>query len=410
MNKYNTVIIGGGASGLAAAILLARKIGGENVLIIESLDRVGKKLITTGNGRCNITNRYINENAYHGENAQFCYYALNKYGFNFTKEFFESLGILLTEGENGKMYPLSLQASSVVDALRFALAELGVTVICNERVTKVIKNKEYCLYTDNILYKCDNVIFACGGLAAGIKYGCDSCGYKMLENLGLKRIKATPSIVQVKTDITPIKALKGIKVNALVTLFEEKNKVRSELGEILFTDYGISGPPVLQISRQINRNEKENFIKINLMPDFNYCELLDFLKARKELLSGRIAEQFFNGIFPKMLGHTILKICQIPMNHIVGDLNDKQCSLLADTIGAFTLKVTGTKGFDMAQVTAGGIDTGEFSERTMESNKYKGLYAIGEVLDIDGDCGGFNLQWAWSSAAVSVDSIVGGKK
>lgn len=395
---------------MCAAILLKRSLRNENIVILEALDRVGKKLIVTGNGRCNITNAVIEPSRYHGNAPEFCHNALLKYGREFTEDFFNSIGVPLIEGDNGKLFPYSLQASSVVDALRLEIAALGINVLTDTSAQNLLIDKNgYKIICANNELTCENVIVATGGLAGGNKLGSFGTGYKLLRELGFSLVEAYPSLVQLKTDLAPIKALNGIKQNATVTLCINGKRVRSETGELLFTKYGISGPPVLQISRQ-SYLKAEKIVKINFMPELNFNEVLNFVKERKKLLVGRTAETFFTGVFPKMLGLTILKICGINISESVSEFTDKQCRALAEQIYSFTLAVTGNNGMENAQVTSGGISTALFNDGTMESKRYKRLYATGEVLDIDGDCGGFNLQWAWSSAAAAAFDIVGKSK
>lgn len=403
--KYDVLIIGGGASGLCAAILIKRKKPDYNVAIIEAQNRVGKKLLTTGNGRCNITNRYIAVSSYHGENVEFCEFALKKYGADFTEEFFDSLGIPLIDGENGKMYPYSLQASAVVDALRLTVEELGVETFFGEATEDISKvGNEYKISTKSNQYVAKKVIVAVGSVAGGKSLISYNMPYKLLTELGHSSTKINPSLVQLKTDLTKIKALTGIKLDCEVSAFKNGKKLRSEIGELLFTKYGISGPPVLQISRCFTTFDDAK-VKINLMCDKNYAQVKELLVNRKSVLSNRNAEYFFTGIFPKMIGHTLLKIAGVSLQENISNISDKQISVLSDNIVGFEIEVCGNNGFDNAQVTAGGIRTEEFNCQTMESLKCKGIYAIGEILDIDGDCGGYNLQWAWSSAAAAAEGI-----
>lgn len=407
-NFYHTVIIGGGASGMCAAILLKRKLKEEKIVLLESLARVGKKLSITGNGRCNITNSNLNFDSFHGENSKFCHSSLIKYGYEFTEKFFNSIGVPLCSGSEGKMYPYSLQASSVVDALRFEMEKSGVETINNVNANEIIHdNKFLAVLTDNGTYKCKNVIVATGSTAGGKKIGGTGDGYNILSKLGHKIIVPIESLVQLKTELNDIKALNGIKVNATVTSFVNGKKQRAQTGEVLFTKYGISGPPVLQISR--NRLSGERIVKINFFPEKNYNEIVDMLITRVNVLSDRIAENFFVGLLPKMVGHTILKICKIKLSDKVCSFDVKTCRLLAEKLYSFTLRVTQTNGPDNAQVMSGGAFTDEFNSDTMESLICKDVYAIGEVLDIDGDCGGYNLQWAWSSAAAAAEGIINKK-
>lgn len=395
---------------MCAAILLKRQLKNEKILILEALDRVGKKLIVTGNGRCNITNRNIDINSYHGQSCEFCYPALSQFGSDFTEKFFDRIGIPFIDGENGKVYPYSLQASSVVDALRLELDELGIEVKTGICASK-INTGENChkIIADNEELTAKNIIVATGGVAGGKKLGSFGIGYKLLESLGHTVINPVASLVQLKTDIVPIKSLCGIKLNATVTLYNNGVKQRSETDELLFTRYGISGPAVLQVSRGCDL-AGEKFVKINFMPEFAFNEIVQTLKNRVAALKSRSAEFFFTGLLPKMLGHALLKKCNIKLTDSVSTLSEKHCRALAQSIYSFELKVCGTNGMENAQVTAGGVSTNEFDNITMESLKCKGVFAIGEVLDIDGDCGGFNLQWAWSSAAAAAQGIIGKEK
>ncbi len=403
---YHTVVIGGGASGMCASILLKRKLNNEKIVVLESLPRVGKKLSLTGNGRCNITNCNLSFDAYHGENSMFCHNALTKFGYDFTVDFFDSIGVPLCSGDNGKMYPYCLQASAVVDALRFEMKKIGVETINEIIAISILKSNGLTVVnTDKGDFKCKNVIVATGSTAGGEKIGGTGDGYKILKNLGHSLIEPTESLVQLRTEINNIKSLNGIKVNASVTSLVNGKKQRIEVGELLFTKYGISGPPVLQISR--NKIKGERCVKINFFPEKTYDEIVDMLISRVEVLSDRTAENFFVGLLPKMVGYTVLKLCNISLSDKVSSFDNRICRTLAEKLYSFTLKVLGTNGIENAQVVAGGISTNDFNECTMESHIFKDLYAIGEVLDIDGDCGGYNLQWAWSSAAAAAEGIIG---
>lgn len=403
--KYDVIIIGGGASGLCASILIKRKRPELSVAILESQNRVLKKLLVTGNGRCNITNKNILVDAYHGENKEFCKYALEKFGYDFTETFFCSIGIPFTTSENGKVYPQSLQASSIVDALRITAEELGVMIFCEKTAKGIYKLPiGYEINTQNDKYFGKKIIIAAGGVSGGKSLIADKEQYNLLSDLGHKTIKPYPSLVQLKTELNGIKALNGLKQICNVTAKVNGKKVRSEVGELLFTKYGISGPPVLQISRSFAKTDKGT-VEINLLPEYSFNNVYDLLILRRKLLKNRTAEYFFTGVFQKMIGYTLLKMSQVSLNDNIGDISDKKLKNLAENITCFSLKVTGNTGFDNAQVTAGGFSTNEFNEKSMESLKHKDIYAIGEVLDIDGDCGGFNLQWAWSSAAVAAEDI-----
>ena len=401
----DVLIIGGGAAGLMSAVYLKKNYPQKTVRILESLPRVGKKLALTGNGRCNITNKNINLSRYHGENVKFCEYALSKYDLKSTEDFFNSIGLpFIFEDEKG--FPFSLQGSSVVDCLRFAADNLGVITHTETKVTNIqISNGNYKVIAGNVSFLARNIIIATGLYSGGDKLGSDGSMLEILKKAGFSVVKTTPAIVQVKTETDIVKQLKGIKVNANVTLKSNKNIIRKEFGETLFCDYGLSGPPVLQISREISRNQNTFEISLDIMPNIDSSTLFDILKQRVNNLKYLNLDEFFTGFLQKRLGQVILKTAGCKLTDPVKTLSDNQIEKITKIIKNFEFSVTGTTGFINSQVTAGGLDTTQFDDKTMMSKTNKGLYAVGEILDIDGDCGGFNLQWAWSSAMCACDSI-----
>ncbi len=406
----DVIIIGGGAAGLCSAVYLKKKCPNLTVRILESSTRVGKKLALTGNGRCNITNMNIDISRYHGEDAQFCRFALQKYDRFFTEDFFESIGVpFIFEGEKG--YPASLQAASVVDCLRFAADELGIITHLETKVTDIlISNGKYKVVADNLSFLANNVIVACGLFSGGDRLGCDGSMLMFLKKSGFKTVKTSPAIVQVKTETDIVKQLKGIKFEGIATLKCDGRAVRSEGGEILFCDYGLSGPPVLQISRGVSTLDGNLSISLDIMPQTTFAELCDVLKNRRTTLKFRKLDEFFTGMLNKRLGQVILKSAGLKLSDDVKSIDDVSIKKIASLLKGFEIKVTGTTGYSNSQVTAGGLATTGFNSNTMESYDSRGLYAIGEVLDIDGDCGGFNLQWAWSSAFCAADALVEGLK
>ncbi len=405
--KTDVIIIGGGASGLCAAIAIKQFSPQKSVRIFEALPRVGKKLITTGNGRCNISNKNITLERYHGEHKDFCQYALEKYNLSVCEKFFYNIGIpFIYEGD--KAYPASLQAGSVVDCLRFAAEEWGVIIHTDIKVTGINTiGKNYKILSNKLSFIAENVVIATGGLAGGEKLGCSGEMLDILKKAGFKTVKPQPSIVQIKTTNDITKQLKGIKLDANVTVLKGDKPLRQDFGEVLFTDYGLSGPPIMQVSREVSKNGGD-LIGLDIMPDVTLQELNSIIEDRAQRFSKRSLEEFFTGVLNKRVGQVILKMAGFKLSDNTSVLCG-QAYKVSEIIKNMQFAVTGTTGFASAQVTAGGLDTTQFNPKTMESFDCKNLYCIGEILDIDGDCGGFNLQWAWSSAMAAANAI-GGKQ
>lgn len=404
MIYHDVVIIGGGASGMTAAI--TAKDFGLDVAIVEGTDRVGKKILTTGNGRCNITNSLISfpfEN-FHSANDGFFIKSLNKFSVEDTKAFFLNLGLPIIELEKGKNYPQSLQASSVVDILKMALEEREIPVYNSYKVKSIHKSKgKFTLSTgneDSSVIKCKKLIMACGGKSAP-KTGSDGSGYTLAKSLGHSIIEPNPAIVQLKLSHNKLKALSGIKFNGYAEVLCDGKSIRKEFGEILFTDYGISGPPILQISREASLGcfkGKEVKILVDMMPDKSLKELEDFLEGHFAVFSCREVINSLIGVVNKKMIPILLREAGIDNLHKpCYELTWKEKKALINLMKSWEFKCVGTNGFQAAQVTTGGINTKEVDSETLQSKLVDNLYFCGELLDVDGDCGGFNLQWAWSS-------------
>ena len=404
--RKDVIIIGGGAAGMCAAAAIKMRDRSISVMIIEQLSRVGKKLITTGNGRCNITNKQITLDRYHGENKNFARFALENFDNYYIEDFFSELGIVFTYDETGRAYPYSFQASSVVDALRFSLDELGVQVLTDTSFSGFKKKgNSYIVNTDKGDFLSEVLIVATGLYSGGKKLGSNGSGLKILKSSGYKTVKTTPAIVQLKTETDIVRSLKGIKVDADATIFVNGKPVRSEFGEVLFCDYGLSGPPIMQISRVVERVAGEKKIVLDLMSEYSFENVCDMLQFRVTALINRNLDEFFTGMLNKRVGQAIVKLCGLKLSERVSKLRGADVKKMASIIKSMSFKGCATTGFENSQVTSGGLDTSQFDDKTMMSKKDEGLYCIGEILDIDGDCGGFNLQWAWASAICAAESV-----
>lgn len=407
---FDILIIGGGAAGLAASIFAARKSQGRcSIAIAEKQQRVGRKLLATGNGTCNLSNIGAVIQRYHGEDSRFAKPALELFDAKKACEFFKSIGVECIVRQDGRIYPLCAHAGAVLDCMRLEAKSLAVIELCETTVNQIIpKRKGFIIKTTQGVYGAENVIVSTGG-AASPTLGGTTDGYKLLTTLGHTCTPLFPSIVQVRTDTSFIKAVKGIRVDALVS-FEHNGKLSaSEKGEVLFTEYGLSGPAVMQISRFVSdwegRKQGKMTAVLNLLPDMNSQDLSESLRRRASM-AGRTMGDFLTGLVQKRLGQTVLRWAGYrDFSMDVSKLNQDDLKRIATAITRWETEITGTQGMRGAQVTAGGIATGEFNPHTMESLIVPRLYAVGEMLDIDGDCGGFNLQWAWSSAYTAASAI-----
>jgi len=398
--KTEIAVIGGGASGLMAAI--TAKKSGKEVIILERKDRILKKVLITGNGRCNITNVNANISNYFGKNISSVENILNRFTPQDTMDFFNELGIVCNEENRGKVYPLSGQASSVVDALRFEAEKLGIKIETEFYVRKIEKDGfKFRIYSeDKKKIEAGRVILAAGGQSYP-ELGSNGSGFELAKELGHSVTKLSPSIVQLKTEKNQVKGLQGIKTDVAVTAYGDNKKICTYDGELLFTDYGISGNVVFNISFVMPLYKNVEF-EIDFMEKFDYNELYEILKERKRILSHLTMENYFNGMINKKLGQFLSKVSGIEkLSKPVKDLNDSDIRKLCTVLKKYRVKILETTGFKNAQVTAGGVLLDEVNIETLESKIVKGLYFSGEVLDVYGECGGFNLQWAWASGYIA---------
>lgn len=406
MNKTKIAVIGGGAAGIFAAL---GAFGAAEVTIYEKNDRIGKKLLATGNGRCNLTNINAAAENYHGADVGFIAAAQKSFWVDETLSLFSDMGLLYKVEAEGRVYPYSNSAASVIDVLRKALERANVKVVYGfeaERIAR--KNGGFLIYAKNkeSVYA-DRVIVTTGGKACPSS-GSDGAGYGLLSDFGHSVTRLFPSLVQLKLKGDRLKALNGIKIDARVSVREGKTVLRSECGEVLFTSYGVSGPAVFALSR-FGAEKAGRVLEVDMMPEYDFSQLCDLLYAARARMN--TAEELFVGILPKRIAQVLIKEATgIKLNSDIKALPDADIKKIAQKTKSFCSETDGSLAWANAQVTAGGVRTAEFNPETMQSLLREGLFAAGELLDIDGDCGGYNLQWAWSSGYIAGKSAAGGGK
>ena len=394
------IVVGGGASGLIAAITAAEDRN-NRVLLLEGQQRVGRKLLATGNGRCNLTNTLPYNGHYHGKSPSFATFALERFPAEQTISFFRKLGLLTVEDYGGRVYPLSDSANSVLDILRFACIRSGVEIRTSCRVTGILRTGScFLLKTGQEQLEADFVIIACGG-SAGAKLGGVRDGYDLLCSLGHSRTALYPALVQITTAPEYPRALKGVRADAAVWIETGGQTLAESTGELQFTEKGVSGPAAFDVSRAVSVRNGPMSFHADFLRDYPEEAVIQLLTGKTRLYPDLTAAELFTGLLHNRLGRMLGKYSWIDATAPLSSLSAEDLHRAASSAKDFCLPIRGTEGFEQAQVTAGGIRTDEFDPQTMESRLVPGVYACGEVLDIDGDCGGFNLQWAWSSGQLA---------
>lgn len=394
MKIFKTAIIGGGAAGLLTAVeLLSGKkaFSGEDVLIVERNDRVGKKLIATGNGQGNLTNSNLSNHNYYGEKDFIDAFLVCAKEIDL-ENYFYRLGIPLCTAKDGKKYPLSKQATSVLDVIRAYLSQKNCQTITESEVTAINKQKDYfTIVSKKGNFFAKSVVLATGGKAAK-QFGTDGSAYKLATDFGHTITQLYPSLVQLKTELEGIRGLKGLKETVKVTACDNNDVLKSAVGEILFTEYGVSGNAIFQVSAVLT-SVKNPIVSVEFLPDFSYEQTLNLIKDRLDLPYIK-SDELLVGIINKRIGQVILK-----------QVKNGTAEEITNALKNFKLKVTGNLGFNYAQVTKGGVPTCQIDGKTMQSKKVDNFYIVGEALDVDGDCGGYNLTFAFVSGITCAKAI-----
>jgi len=406
------IVVGGGASGLMAAVSAARS--GVRPLILERMDRVGRKLLATGNGRCNLTNLRADPGKYHGADPAFVKPSLDRFGARDTLRFFEELGLTWKTEDNGRVFPRTDQASTVLDLLRYELKKNQVEESCESEVVSLEQaDGEFRIVLNNShIHFARKVILAAGGRAAPL-LGSNGSGYRLARMLGHDMIEPMPAIVQLRLKAAFLKRLKGVKIQASLSALSGDSAFGSECGEILFTDYGISGLPVLKLSRKVNellRLNRKTAVALDLFPEKNADEFGRMFQTRLETLGYKAVSDGLVGLIHKRLIPIILELAMIDKDKPCRNLSAAEAGRLRSGVKSWNLEVLGTRSWMDAQVSAGGVCTDGINPGTLESRRVPGLFFAGEIVDVDGDSGGYNLQWAWSSGHAAGASASSGSR
>ena len=395
MNKvFKAAVIGGGSAGLLCAVeLLSGKdrFRGEDVIVLERNDRTGKKLVATGNGQGNLSNAALSAENYSGD-REFVSAFIGQFKSINLVLYLENIGIITEKDESGRIYPVSRQANSVLDIIRAYLISKNCTCKTGFKAVKIQKNGAlFYIFSENgEKIVAENVLLAAGGKAAK-QFGTDGSAYALATTFGHKITPLYPSLVQLKTEKEPVKGLKGIKHNVKAALFDADRCIKQSAGDLLFTDYGVSGNAVFKLSDKV-AELKNPLLKIDFLPDFTEVKLGEIIKER--INKGYFPQtDILNGLVHKKLGENIAK-------HSHGDLK-----VIISGVKSYKIKIQGTLGFDYAQTTKGGVDTEDVNSETYESKLCRGLYIVGEMLDIDGECGGYNLTFAFVSGITAAKSV-----
>lgn len=402
--QFDVLVIGAGAAGMTAAIFAARKK--KRVCILEKLDKAGKKLFATGNGKCNFTNAHMSVDCYSGDPA-FVASVLERFTVEDCLDYFHSIGIY-PKNKNGYYYPNSEQAASIVTALLQELIRLNVSIVYEANVKDIhTKHTQISIVTNKGNFTGEKLIIATG-LLASPKLGSDGSLFEIIKSLGHRFQPVLPALCGFYCKGLPFKKISGVRAQGTVTAIVDGTEYAKDTGEIQFTDYGLSGIPVFQISRYLSKGlyqKSKVEIHVNLLPEFDKNSLMDELHYRKSIFKEQPVEYFLNGLLNQKLSHMILEKCHLDEDILIGSLSELELEHMASGIQNLKVKVTNYRDYEFAQVCTGGIPISDINPKTLESKLVKNIYFTGEILDVDGICGGYNLHFAWATGKIAADAL-----
>ncbi len=372
-----------------------------NIAIIEKNNRVGKKLLSTGNGRCNLTNVNVSPDKYTGSFSDYTAELLKKYSADALLEYFKRLGLLTYSDSEGRCYPVSKQASSVLDVLRYNAERLGVEILCSQDIHSVSRQNGFVIKTADTVIYCEKLVICCGSKAAP-KLGGSAGGLDYLRNFGHSVTPFSSALCPVNVESRVLKSLKGLRASGTAELCRNSKTLKKETGEIQFTENALSGICVFNLSLYAKEND---VIKLDIVNFISNKELYLQLQNNKKLFGLLPSESIFTGILQKRLALAVVKLSGVNLSKPIKDLSGSELEALAYTAKNMNFKVTGKAGFEQAQSSLGGVKGSEIVSKTMMSKKVKNLFVCGEVIDICGECGGYNLHFAFSSGIIAGESL-----
>ncbi|WP_041691241.1 NAD(P)/FAD-dependent oxidoreductase [Elusimicrobium minutum] len=399
---YDTAVIGAGASGLAAAVVLAR--GGKSVLVLEAGKTAARKILVSGNGRCNVTNKNMSENCYFGE-KDFIKNVLKSFSFKESVEFFKSIGVLLKEEDDGRYFPVTDKATAVAGALTLALEENDGVLLTEHKIKEISRNSVFIVTAENgKIFKAKKLMLACGSKAYPQCGGTDS-GYTLAQGFGHSVVETAPALSPVVLEQNPLAKLQGVRIDAEVSVILEKKTLISSKGEVMFTKNGLNGIPVMNVSRVLARNPGAK-ISLNLLPFVNRADFKIYMEQRRAEYKNRKIKDFFTGILHETIAEQLILLSGIEKTVLAGRMKDDVFCNLADVLQNWVFAPGRPAKWEDSYAAAGGVDVKEINPNTLESKKCANVYILGEMLDVDGKSGGFNLHFAFGCGYKAAKAVL----